>query len=108
MLRYTSIGYTLGVSIQSFARRSVQEFFWTGVVSRREGWARAARIAKRKLDMLHYAKILADLSSPPGNRLEALRGNLAGKHSIRINDQWRIVFRWTAAGPADVDVCDYH
>ena len=48
------------------------------------------------------------LNSPPGNRLEALRGDLAGKHSIRINDQWRVVVRWTDAGPEDVEIIDYH
>jgi proteic killer suppression protein len=51
---------------------------------------------------------LTDLASPPGNRLEALKGNLAGYHSIRINDQWRVVFRWTGSGPDDVDILDYH
>ena len=63
------------------------------------------KIARRKLVQLNNAGALADLSIPPGNRLEALKGDLAGKHSIRINDQWRIVFRWTTAGPEDVD---YH
>jgi proteic killer suppression protein len=58
--------------------------------------------------MLDYAAALGDLASPPGNRLEALRGDLKGLHSIRINDQWRLVFRWTAEGPANVDICDYH
>ena len=58
--------------------------------------------------MLHYAHILDDLRSPPGNRLEKLRGELRGFHSIRVNDQWRVVFRWTDAGPEDVDVIDYH
>ena len=57
---------------------------------------------------LNNANALGDLSAPPGNRLEALKGDLAGKHSIRINDQWRIVFRWTAAGPEDVEIVDYH
>jgi len=51
---------------------------------------------------------LQDLASPPGNRLEALKGDLAGRHSIRINDQWRVVFRWTDAGPEDVEIVDYH
>ena len=51
---------------------------------------------------------LADLAVPPGNRLEGLKGDLAGKHSIRINDQWRIIFRWTEAGPEDVEIVDYH
>ncbi len=58
--------------------------------------------------MLDYAETLSDLASPPGNRLEALKGNLAGFHSVRINDQWRLVFRWTAAGPGEVDIRDYH
>ena len=58
--------------------------------------------------MVHYAHRLDDLRSPPGNRLEALRGDLAGFHSIRVNDQWRVVFRWMAEGPEDVDVPDYH
>jgi len=55
-----------------------------------------------------YAVQLADLASPPGNRLEALRGDLEGQYSIRINDQWRVVFRWTPTGPTDVDIRDYH
>lgn len=67
-----------------------------------------ARIARRKLIMVDSAEVLQALSSPPGNRLEALKGDLAGKHSIRINDQWRIVFRWTDAGPEDVEIIDYH
>ena len=58
--------------------------------------------------MIDYAHVLDDLKSPPGNRLEALKGKLRGMHSIRVNDQWRIVFRWTEAGPAGVDVVDYH
>lgn len=58
--------------------------------------------------MLHYAANLSDLRSPPGNRLEVLRGRLRGLHSIRINDQWRLVFQWTAEGPARVQITDYH
>ena len=58
--------------------------------------------------MLDYAAALSDLASPPGNRLEALRGDLAGFHNIRVHDQWRIVFRWRESGPIDVDVRDYH
>jgi proteic killer suppression protein len=57
--------------------------------------------------VLDYALQLADLRSPPGNRLEALKGDLAGFHSIRVNDQWRVIFRWTDAGPTEVDVGDY-
>jgi proteic killer suppression protein len=67
-----------------------------------------AKVARRKLVQLNNATRLGDLVAPPGNRLEALRGDLAGKHSIRINDQWRIVFRWTEQGPEEVEVVDYH
>ena len=58
--------------------------------------------------MLDAAENLEDLRVPPGNRLEALRGDRAGQHSIRINQQWRICFTWTVAGPADVEIVDYH
>ena len=67
-----------------------------------------ASVARRKLVMVNNAGMLSDLKSPPGNRLEALKGDLAGKHSIRINDQWRIVFQWTAEGPDEVEIVDYH
>lgn len=70
--------------------------------------ANLAKIARRKLIMVDAAGFLEALSSLPGNRLERLKGDLAGKHSIRINDQWRIVFRWTDAGPEDVEIIDYH
>lgn len=66
------------------------------------------RPAKRKLEMLQAATALDDLRVPPGNRLEALSGNRAGQHSIRVNDQFRLVFKWTEAGPADVEFVDYH
>jgi proteic killer suppression protein len=67
-----------------------------------------AKAARRKLVQLASATELRDLMSPPGNRLEALKGDLAGKHSIRINDQWRIVFKWTSDGAEDVEIRDYH
>ena len=67
-----------------------------------------AKVARRKLVQLNNAKMLGDLAAPPGNRLEALRGDLAGKHSVRINDQWRIVFRWNVEGPEKVEIVDYH
>ena len=66
------------------------------------------RIAARKLDALDQAEALDDLLVPPGNRLELLRGDRSGQHSIRINDQYRVCFRWTPAGPEDVEVVDYH
>ena len=96
------------MAIQGFARKPVEAFFLNGRAPRQEGWSSIANIAKRKLDMLDYANALNDLRSPPGNRLEALSGNLRGLHSIRINDQWRVVFRWTDNGPSEVDVRDYH
>lgn len=65
-------------------------------------------VAERKLQMLDSACTLSFLRSPPGNRLEALKGNRAGQHSIRINDQWRICFVWTAEGPEHVEIVDYH
>jgi len=64
--------------------------------------------ASNKLDALDSAAILEDLRVPPGNRLEALRGDRKGQHSIRINDRYRICFRWTDSGPEDVEVVDYH
>ncbi len=67
-----------------------------------------AKVARRKLVQLNNAAVLGDLTAPPGNRLEALRGDLAGRHSIRINDQWWIVFRWTNEGPEQVEIVDYH
>jgi len=66
------------------------------------------RAALRKLVILDAADALDDLRVPPGNRLEKLRGNRAGLYSIRINEQWRICFRWTEAGPEDVEIVDYH
>jgi proteic killer suppression protein len=62
----------------------------------------------RKLAMLHRAASLSDLRVPPGNRLESLSGDRAGQFSIRINDQWRICLVWTALGPAEVEIVDYH
>jgi proteic killer suppression protein len=70
--------------------------------------ATRAKGARTKLIMLDAATFLDALRSPPGNRVEALKGKLAGKHSIRINDQWRIVFRWTEGGAEDVEIIDYH
>lgn len=64
--------------------------------------------AKRKLIMLAAAASLSDLRQPPGNRLEALKGKLTGRHSIRVNDQWRVVFRWEGADAVDVEIVDYH
>jgi proteic killer suppression protein len=65
-------------------------------------------VAERKLAMLDAAKMLGDLRSPPGNRLEALGRDRTGQHSIRINDQWRVCFVWTENGPEYVEIVDYH
>jgi len=66
------------------------------------------KVAMRKLVMLDAAGRLEDLRIPPGNRLEALAGDQAGQHSIRINEQFRVCFVWTSNGPKDVEICDYH
>ena len=66
------------------------------------------KVARRKLEALNAAETLHDLRAPPANRLEALKGDRKGQHSIRINDQWRVCFRWTDDGPAEVEVVDYH
>ena len=66
------------------------------------------RAALRKLLILDAAETIDDLRVPPGNRLEKLKGDRAGSYSVRINQQWRICFRWTAAGPEDVEIVDYH
>jgi len=65
-------------------------------------------VARRKLRQLQIAGRLDDLRVPPGNRLEALKGDRIGQHSIRVNDQFRVCFRWTVAGAADVEIVDYH
>lgn len=96
--------------IQSFADDATEDIF-NGINSKR---ARKKidfflfSVAFRKLDMLDSAHELNDLKMPPGNRLELLKGNLKGKHSIRINDQYRIVFFWGIQGPENVEIIDYH
>ena len=91
--------------IQSFADKDTEELF---LKEKNRRFATVARVALRKLIQMNRAGVLQDLAVPPGNRLEALRGDLAGFHSIRVNQQWRIVFRWTDAGPAEVAIVDYH
>jgi len=94
--------------IQSFDDRPSERFFLAGRLEKGVGWRSCSDVVRRKLDMLHYAAQLGDLKSPPGNRLEALTGNLSGLHGLRVNDRWRIVFRWTDRGPSEVRVMDYH
>ena len=91
--------------IQSFANRDTEELF---KFERNRRFAALSRVALRKLIQINQAGTLSDLAVPPGNRLEALSGRLSGFHSIRINDQWRIVFRWTDSGPDQVAIVDYH
>jgi proteic killer suppression protein len=91
--------------IQSFSCRETQALYQTGK-SRR--FANIRIVATRKLQMLESAATLGFLKSPPGNQLEELVGDRAGQHSIRINQQWRICFVWTAQGPENVEIVDYH
>ena len=91
--------------IKSFRCADTQALFESGK-SRR--FSRVANVAIRKLAQLDAAETLDFLRAPPGNRLEALSGDRAGQHSMRINDQYRLCFRWTASGPEDVEIVDYH
>jgi proteic killer suppression protein len=83
------------------------EKIWNGIRSKRLP-SDIQRVARRKLRMLNSAVNLNDLRVPPANRLEALKGNLKGRYSIRINDQWRICFPWSEADAHDVEILDYH
>lgn len=96
--------------IRSFANRGAEDIF-NGLNTKearqacpRQLWSLAAR----KLDQLDSVERLEDLRIPPGNRLEALAGDRKGQHSIRINERYRICFRWSRAGPAEVEIVDYH
>lgn len=91
--------------IRSYRDRDAQALFEGRAVRR---LSNISAVALRKLDMLDAAAMLTDLRSPPGNRLEALKGDRAGQHSIRINDQWRICFVWKEDGAHDVEIVDYH
>ena len=91
--------------IRSFACRETA-LIWTGRRSRKLP-SDIQIVALRKLRMLNQARVLEDLRVPPGNRLEALRGDRAGQHSIRINDQWRICFVWDGGGANNVQIADY-
>ncbi|QKT09279.1 type II toxin-antitoxin system RelE/ParE family toxin [Gordonia sp. X0973] len=91
--------------MQSFADKDT-EHVWERKFVRRFG-PELTRMAHRKLQTVDAAESVSDLASPPGNRLEQLTGDRAGQHSIRINSQWRICFRWEQAGPEDVEIVDY-
>jgi toxin HigB-1 len=92
--------------IVSFANRETDRLFREDMCSAQ--WRAFKSAAFRKLDMLNAAVGLDDLRSPPGNRLEALKADRKGQFSIRINQQWRICFRWTENGPEQVEIVDYH
>jgi len=91
--------------IQSFKDARTRDLYESGS-SRR--WASIRAAAQCKLDQMDAARSLGDLSTPPGNRLEALKGDRSGQHSIRINDQYRICFVWKDDGAHDVEIADYH
>lgn len=91
--------------IRHFRDKKTEWFFSGDTVKEFSGFRKAA---ERKLTMLDNASDLKDLLSPPGNRLERLKGDRSGQHSIRINDQWRICFVWKADGPYEVEITDYH
>ena len=91
--------------IQGFRCTETQELFET---DRSQQFGSIRKIATRKLGMLDAATVLEDLESPPGNRLEALSRDRAGQHSIRINDQWRVCFRWRDGHAYEVEIVDYH
>jgi len=93
------------MAIQSFACDDTESLF-NGARVRR--FVNIETVAMRKLAMLNRAGTLDDLRVPPGNRLEALKGNRGGQFSIRVNDQFRICFRWSPQGPQDVEIVDYH
>ena len=91
--------------ILSFACRDTQALFHSVDVRR---FKSMERVARRKLLQLHAATTLDSLRIPPGNQLEALRGDRKGQHSIRVNDQWRVCFVWQGDGAAKVEIVDYH
>lgn len=95
--------------ITSFGDKGTSDLFH-GISSRhaRKTPSQIHELALYKFDVLNAAQILGDLRSPPGNRLEPLKGELKGFHSIRINSQWRIIFRWAENSATDVQIMDYH
>lgn len=91
--------------IKSFACKLTQELFETGIS---KIFSAIAKVALRKLDMLNSAHVLSDLKAPPANRLEPLQGNRKGQHSIRVNDQYRVCFKWRDNNAENVEITDYH
>lgn len=97
------------MAIRSIADKPTKDIY-DGIASREARRIPKAlwEVARRKLDMVQAAAQLRDLASPPGNKLEKLKGNRKGMHSIRINDQWRICFRWEGKDASEVEIVDYH
>ena len=98
--------YVLTEMIQSFACAETAKIFSGSIVRRFP--PDIQRTARRKLLQLHASVTIRDMAVPPGNRLEALKGRRAGQHSIRVNDQWRVCFRWLGSDAYDVEIVDYH
>jgi len=95
--------------IVSFGDRATEDLFHNRPTSRARRFPHdVVDLVLIKLDMLNSAAAILDLRSPPGNRLQALKGDLNGFHSIRVNDQWRLVFRWHGGNASDVRLMDYH
>ena len=94
------------MAIISYADKATRDFHINGVCPAK--WRSFANVVLRKLDMINRAATLSFLASPSGNRLEQLRGDRKGQHSVRINQQYRVCFRWTANGAEAVEVVDYH
>ena len=104
-LDVTNVSRYYAAMILSFKCNDTENLFKGRRVKR---WVNIETVALRKLAMVNRAAVLGDLKIPPQNKLEALKKERKGQHSIRINDQWRVCFKWTANGPKEVEICDYH
>jgi proteic killer suppression protein len=96
------------MAIKSFKSQDILNFYVNGIVPKGASWHNVSKVALRKLDMLDAAFILSDLNAPPSNKLESLKGDLYGYYSIRVNDQYRIIFAFRNNHAYEVDIVDYH